>query len=75
MVDSIFFRSDEFEVKLCGVWIEEVGPVEGVHGGKRCRQQDEGEPVDGRDDPRPVLDVVRQEEDGGELDLREVNED
>lgn len=68
-------RSDEFKVKLCGVWVEEVGPVEGVHGAKRGRQQDQGESVDGRDDPRPVLDVVRQEEDGGELDLREVNED
>ena len=68
-------RSDEFKVKLCGVWVEEVGPVEGVHGGKGGGEQDQGQPVDGRDDPRPVLDVVRQEEDGGELDLREVNED
>ena len=60
---------------MCRVWVEEVGPVEGVHGAKRGRQQDQGESVDGCDDPRPVLDVVRQEEDGGELDLREVNED
>ena len=60
---------------MCGVWVEEVWPVEGVHGAKRGRQQNKGEPIDGRDDPRPVLDVVRQEEDGGELDLMEVNGD
>ena len=65
--------SDELKVKLGGVWVKEVGPVEGVHGAKGGRQEDEGEPVDGRDDPRPVLDVVRQKEDSAELDLRQVN--
>ena len=67
--------SDEFKVKLCGVWVEEVGPVEGIHGGKRGREQHQGQPVDGRDDPRPVLDVVRQEENGAELNLRQVSQE
>ena len=67
--------SDELKVKLGGVWVEEVGPVEGVHGAKGGGQEDEGEPVDGRDDPRPVLDVVRQEENGAELNLREVDQE
>ena len=60
--------SDELKVKLGGVWVKEVGPVEGVHGAKGGRQEDEGEPVDGGDHPR-LLDVVSQEEDGAELNL------
>ena len=60
--------SDELKVKLGGVWVEEVGPVEGVHGAKGGGQEDEGEPVDGGDHPR-LLDVVSQEEDGAELNL------
>ena len=67
--------SDEFKVKLCGVWVEEVGPVEGIHGGKRGGEQHQGQPVDGRDDPRPVLDVVCQEENGAELNLSEVDQE
>ena len=64
--------SDKFKVKLGRVWVEEIGPVEGIHGRKCGGEQDKGQPVDGGDDPRPVLDVVRQEEDGAELDLRKV---
>ena len=64
--------SDELKVKLGGVGVEEVGPVEGVHGAKGGRQEDEGEPVDGGDHPR-LLDVVRQEEDGAELNLGIMN--
>ena len=60
---------------MCGVWVEEVWPVEGVHGGKGGGEQNQGQPVDGRDDPRPVLDVVRQKEDRAELDLSEVDKD
>ena len=60
--------SDELKVKLGGVWVEEVGPVESVHGAKSGWQEDEGEPVDGGDHPR-LLDVVSQEEDGAELNL------
>ena len=33
--------SDELKVKLGGVWVEEVGPVEGVHGAKGGGQEDE----------------------------------
>ena len=73
MVDWILIL-DEFKVKLCGVRVEEIRPVESVHGGKGGGQQNQCQPVNGGDDPGP-LDVARQEENGAELNLRDVNDD